>query len=183
MESKHTYFKKVVKSSKNLINVAKTCATRHELSQVCHKYTGLFPTNKLEIPPQAVSLDACRDDSENPVLIEARSKFAGDSLILNKVKVFGTCYTLGSAVFLRKQYFGEYQVGVIKGIILFQNGLFFLCRVALVAQNEHNIYQSTHIESENVWVQLEKLLDYYPVTTVGSQTSFKLLMHHFVSEK
>ena len=47
MESKHTYFKNVVRSSKNFKNVPLTCASRHQFAQVGYSYQGLFNTHKV----------------------------------------------------------------------------------------------------------------------------------------
>ena len=77
-------FQGVVKGAKNFINVGKTCALRHELSQVCHRFYGLFPNNKFNIPPGALSLaDYCESNEEGSSLIKITSeKFDKESLVL-----------------------------------------------------------------------------------------------------
>ena len=42
-EYKHVYFKTVIKTAKNFKNVALTCASRHQLTQISYAFTGLSP--------------------------------------------------------------------------------------------------------------------------------------------
>ena len=174
----------VVKGAKNFINVSKTCALRHELSQVCHRYYGLFPTNKFKIPPGALSLGECELNEEGSLLIKITSeKFDKNSLILEEVKVHGTSYVMGNVVVLKKENAGELEVGLIQIMVHSENKLHFLVKTHIARQNKFNLYISQSSQSERLWVQLEDLLDYYPLTCLGSSGSFRFVLPHFISEK
>ena len=183
MESKHTFIKSVIKSSKNFKNVTKTAATRHEMAQICHRYYGLFPTNKYEIPSDAVMLSDYREGVDYPNVADACNKFSSESLLMNKVKVFGTTYSPGKAVVMNKDNFGELSVGLIKIIILSDNKVYFLCKTVKIFQDRHNFYIFKEVISENVWLAQDDLLDYYPLTCYGSASNMRLVLHHFVSER
>lgn len=173
----------MIKASKNFKNVSYTCASRHELAQICHKYYGLFPTNKFEIPAEAVTLSDYQEGMECSSVAMACEKFNKDSLILNKVKVYGTTYKPGKAVVLKKESIGELSVGLIKIMVFFENKLYFLCKCLQMMQSNHNFYLSQGVTAENVWVLQDQLLDYYPLTCYGSPPNLRLVLHHFISEK
>ena len=168
MESKHTYFKTVVRSSKNFKNPSKTCAVRHELSQVSHRYYGLFPIDKYEVPGNSSILtDYLQEDSDNILVHKALEKFDGHSLVLERIKVHGTLYSIGSIVVLDKECHGELVVGVVKMMIFSNNRLVLYCSSFEVMQNRHNIYMTQRLLNENVWIPIEKLKDYHPLTAIG----------------
>ena len=56
MESKHTYFKNILRNVKNFRNVAYTCATRHQLATISYFYYGLFNKSKFEIPDNTINV-------------------------------------------------------------------------------------------------------------------------------
>ena len=68
MESKHVYFKTVIKSARNFKNVAKTCAERHQLAQISYAYTGMFPRTKFEIPDDSVTVHSMKGATSDSFL-------------------------------------------------------------------------------------------------------------------
>ena len=99
------------------------------------------------------------------------------------MKVHGTSYLVGNVVVLKKENAGELEVGLIQVIVYSGNKLHFLVKTHVARQNKYNLYISQDGRSERLWVRLENLLDYYPLTCLGSSGSFRFVLHHFVSEK
>ena len=181
MESKHTYFKNVIKASKNFRNVPKTCASRHELAQVCYRYYGLFPTNKFDIPAKSVSL-AHYSDTSNDIFVKSASQvLQGDSLILNNVKIHGTLYSPGMIVVMKKEALGVLKVGLIR-IIAFQEGkICFGCSTFLAMQSRYNFYVTREEISMFETINYDDLQDYYPLTRIGTTSAFRFALHHYIS--
>ena len=180
MESKHTYFKGVIKASKNFKNVAKTCASRHELAQVCYRYYGLFPT-KLDIPAVSVSLQDHEGSSQDLYIRNAKHVLYRDSLILKSVKIYGTLYKPGMIVVMKKQSLGVLKVGLIR-IIGFQNDqILFGCSSFIAKQSRYNYYVSTEDQDVFEFISYDNLQDYYPLLRIGTTSAFRFSLHHFIS--
>ena len=127
MESKHTYFKGIIRASKNFKNVSKTCASRHELAQICYRYYGLFPTNKFDIPPNSVCLEDHVDFSTDVHIKQVALILPKQSLILKSLKIRGTLYTPGMVAVIEKISQGVSKVGIIRLIVLNGEDVFFGC--------------------------------------------------------
>ena len=184
MESKHIYFKGVIKNSKNFRNMAKTCATRHELAQLCYRFQGLFPTRKLEIPPNAVTVVEDQDCGPN-VLKDAMEHFGSESLVMKEGKIFGTQYKPGSLLVLGKEDFGELDVGLVHCIVVSKGKPVFHCSTFKAFQNQHNYYVATTKIKDSRWILLKEVFDYYPLTKIRTKDSsnfFMFNLHHYVSE-
>ena len=67
MEAKHTFFKNCIRTSKNFINVSKTCASRHQMAQISYTYSGLFP-RMLDIPASALKIKEMKLINPDPFL-------------------------------------------------------------------------------------------------------------------
>ena len=184
MESKHTYFKGIIRASKNFKNPPKTCATRHEMAQLCFRFHGLFPKRSIEIPPGAVAIDLHEDIEENSILSSAKEHFGEESLVVKEVKVFGTSYIPGTLIVLEKKDFGELDVGLVHRIIISNVKPIFYCSIYKAYQNKFNQYVATLKLHVGKWVHLKELQDYYPLTKIRTDNSslFKFNLHHFVSE-
>merc|ERR1719357_196298 len=70
MESKHTFFKGVLRTSKNFKNVALTCARRHQMSQISYFYYGLFPRSKFDLPADAPNVEDVRHLTRDPSILK-----------------------------------------------------------------------------------------------------------------
>ena len=181
MESKHTYFKGVIKASKNFKNVSKTCASRHELAQVCYRYYGLFPVNKFDIPSNSVSLTEHRDSSTDIHIRQASQVLRSDSLILTNVKIHGTVYSPGMIVVMKKESLGVLKVGLIR-IIAFQDDLvYFVCSTFIAMQSRYNFYVTRGEQAPSEIISYDDLQDYYPLLRIGTTTDFRFALHHYIS--
>ena len=181
MESKHTYFKSVLRASKNFKNVAKTCASRHELAQVCHRYYGLFPVNKFDIPAKSAPLESYLHTSSDSFVHQAAQHLQKDCLILRNMKIFGTLYSPGAIIVMKKESLGVLKVGLVK-IIAFQNNqALFGCSTYIAKQSRYNFYVTTDELEEFEIISYDELQDYYPLLRIGSPSGFKFPLHHYIS--
>ena len=182
MESKHVYFKTVIKASKNFKNVGKTCAQRHQLAQISYAFTGLFPRSKFEIPDNAVYARSMQFQTSDKFLERYLSSVNSNSLILTKVKIFGTQYSPGNILILKKELTGTLEVGLLKTISFYQDKVNFGIESFLVQLNKYNYYVTIEQLSNFEKVDYQSLLDYYPLQRHGTLDSFSFSLHHFVSE-
>ena len=182
MESKHVFFKTVIKSARNFINVAKTCATRHQLAQISYCFSGLFPRSKFEVPDNAVEARSLKYQTSDQFLTRYLSRVSTSSLILKKIKILGTLYSPGSILVLKKLEPGALEVGLLKTISFHEEKVSFGVEAFLVKLNKYNFYVSVEKVSEFVKVDYDDLLDYYPLKRYGSLLSFSFPLHHFISE-
>ena len=143
MESKHTYFKGVIKASKNFKNAPKTCASRQELAQVSYRFYGLFPISKFDIPANSLSLrDTILISEKDAYLMKASEILDEDSLILTNIKIFGTLYSPGMVLVMKKESYGVLKIGIIR-IISFKGGrVTFGCSKFTAMQSTETISMS-----------------------------------------
>ena len=182
MESKHTYFKGLIKASKNFKNAPKTCAFRHELAQVSYRFYGLFPINKFDIPANSLSLrDTLSTSDGDNYLMKASEVLDGDGLILTNIKIFGTLYSPGMLVVMEKESFGVLKVGIIR-IIAFQGGrVIFGCSKFTAMQSRNNFYVTTENLCKFEFISCDDLQDYYPLIRIGDLNMFRFCLHHYIS--
>ena len=181
-ESKHVYFKTVIKASRNFKNVALTCANRHQLAQISYAYSGLFPRCKYEFPDNSVCVKTMAGQSDR-FLSRYLSTLNGRALVLKNIKIFGTLYVPGNILVLEKLSPGTLKVGLLKAISFYEDTVNFGVEVFTVLQNRYNFYITTAKVSEFEKVDYQDLQDYYPLQRYGPVDSFSFPLHHYVSEK
>ena len=181
-ESKHVYFKTVIKAAKNFKNVAMTCASRHQLAQISYAFTGLFPRSKYEFPDDSVFAKtmAAKDDR---FLGRYLLTLNGSALVLKNIKIFGTLYVTGNILVLKKLSPGTLKVGLLRAISFYEDKVNFGVEVFTVLQNRYNFYVTTSRVSEFEKVDYHDLQDYYPLQRYGPIDAFSFPLHHYVSEK
>ena len=172
MESKHTYFKSVLRASKNFKNVSKTCATR---------YYGLFPVNKFEFPANSAPLDSHVNTSSDTYIGEASLLLDKDSLILTSLKIYGTLYRPGSIILMKKESLGVLKIGLVRIIAYESNRIFFGCSTYIAMQSRYNFYVTTEELKSFEIISYDNLQDYYPLMKIGTTSGFKFSLHHFIS--
>ena len=181
-ESKHVYFKTVIKTAKNFKNVALTCASRHQLAQISYAFTGLFPRSKYEYPDDSVCARtvAVKDDRFLARYVLTLNKSA---LVLKNIKFFGTLYVTGNILVLKKMSPGTLKVGLLRAISIYEDRVNFGVEVFMVLQNRFNFYVTTSRVSVFEKVDYQDLQDYYPLQRYGPIDAFSFPLHHYVSEK
>ena len=178
IESKHTYFKGIIKASKNLKNVALTCPSRHELAQVCYRYYGLYPVSKFDIPANSSSLADQVKFTNDVYIRQASLELPNHALTL---KILRTLYSPGMVLVVNKKSAGVVKVGIIRLIAFNDEKVFFGLSTFLARQSRYNFYVS--IEDMDCFEikSYDDLQDYYPLTRLGSTSSFRFALHHFIS--
>ena len=181
MESKHQYFKNVIRTSKNFINVTKTCAIRHELAQITHRYNGLFP-DKLSMPPNSLcvkEMSASNIKNHPPAFM---TQLRGEAFLPRCVSVHGTEYKAGMVVVLQKVGMGEMKVGIIVSIGYDMGRVIFGCTVFEAGQSKNGYYVTFKKVSDLVIVDQTDLADHQPLQRIGTGDKFSFCLHHYVSE-
>ena len=183
MESKHVFFKTVVKAAKNFKNVTKTCAQRHQLAQISYQYLGLFPRSKFEIPDNSVTVEGMKATTSDPFLKLYLRKLNLNALVLKNIKIYGTLYIIGNVLVLMKLSPGTLKVGLIKAISFHEEEVNFGVTTFVALQNRYNFYVTTEKMSDFETLNYKDLQDYYPLQRYGALDAFSFPLHHYVSEK
>ena len=181
MEAKHTFMKNCIRTSKNFINVTKTCANRHQMAQISYSYGCLFP-RKLEIPDFALTVKDMKKISSDNFLRLFMDKFQPSVLIPAKVKVFSTSYEPGMVLCLSKKDFGEVMnVGVLQAIAIEREQVYFGCVSYEAFLSNHGFYVTVKKTSDIEIRMLSELADHQPLQRIGSVEAFSFCLHHYVS--
>ena len=181
MESKHTFHKGVLRTAKNFKNVAKTCATRHQLAQISYYYSGLFSSCKFEVPDNSPNVKDILKITSDPYLKNFFSGLSSDSVVPKRLKIFGTGYGIGKVLVLKKVCFGKLIVGVIKAIAFSSDEVTFSVTAFEAHQSKFGYYITTKLIAVNDTVNYSDLCDYHPVEMIGRHNSFSFILHHFIS--
>ena len=181
LESKHCYFKSVIRTSKNFKNVSLTCANRHQRAQVSYSYFGLFPRSKYEVPDNApIAQDFVKIAAE-PFLKAYLQALDPKTLIPKHIKIYGTNYENGKVLVIRKVEHGKLKVGLIKAISYFNNKVQFVVKTFEANQSKYGSYVTTKFLAENEIVEYDLLSDYHPLEMIGPCDSFFFILHHYIS--
>ena len=181
MEAKHTYFKNCIRTSKNFINVAKTCATRHQRAQISYAYNGLFP-RKLALPAAVSTVGEIMHVTGDPFLKKFISEFSSATLIPPSIEVFGTKYEPGQVLALKKGDYGEsMMVGLLHAIAVVKGDIFFGCVVFTAEQSVGGYYVTTQKVKEYGTWKMSEIADPHPMYRIGSLSAFSFCLHHYVS--
>ena len=181
MEAKHTFFKNCIRTSKNFINVSKTCASRHQMAQISYAYSGLFP-RMLDIPASALKIKEMKLINPDPFLKMFMSKLSQNALVPAKIKVFGTNYEPGAVLVLAKTGFGEImRVGVLRAIAVENDQVVFGYTCLEAQQSKHGFYVTTKQLSNFEMCKISELADHQPLQKIGPAESFRFCLHHYIS--
>ena len=181
LESKHTFFKGVVRAAKNFKNVPLTCALRHQRAQITYRYQGLFPTHRLEIPDAAPRVTDAKKMFEDPLLKQYLSSLNHDTLIPKFIKIFGTRYEAGQVLIVKKLDFGLLKVGLIRCITCTGTDVNFLVSSFEASQSKFGYYVTTKVLAPSEIVSYATIHDYYPLEMRGTIEAFSFCLHHFIT--
>ena len=181
MESKHQFFKNVIRTSKNFKHPAMTCAIRHQRAQISHRYNGLFP-EKYSVPANTLSVKELVPDIASSYPREFLACLGADALLPTNVTVFGTVYKTGMIVILNKPGMGELRVGVITCIAFDKDRVVFCCTDFQTYHSKHGYYMTNKKCAEHVIVDQSNLADHQPLQRIGTKEKFSFCLHHYVSD-
>lgn len=161
-ESKHSYFKRCIRSSKNFRNVTKSLAERHQLFQAYQSQGSLFSPH----------VQASDSTSFYPELYDGGVRAAVadygltscNSVVTDKVQVRGTSYANGMLVSLRYSK-RQLQLGQIVSIFIKSETVLLLLREKTASWvPELGVYEIDNSSDELICKNLDKLNDYVPLS-------------------
>jgi len=166
-ESKHSYFKKVIRSAQNFKNVTYTMSNKHQLLQAMYTTGSLFP--------QAVRCDVSvqfdvslySPDVQRAVASVQGLADVAQTRVCDHVDIYGTTYAKSFLVFLGRSGKGQLRCGRIQ-LVLLQDEVhlcYLLCEVYLTiyAQDVGLLKLMDREGSHLSCVCVNDLLDYCPV--------------------
>nr|XP_023666586.1 uncharacterized protein LOC111843326 [Paramormyrops kingsleyae]XP_023666587.1 uncharacterized protein LOC111843326 [Paramormyrops kingsleyae] len=163
-ESKHTYFKRCIRSSKNFRNVTKSLADRHQLFQAYQAHGRIFG-------PQVQVSDSTRfypelyDDGIRAAVADF-GLTSCNSVVTDKVHVRGTSYANGMLVLLRYTK-GQLGLGQIASIFIKSETTALLLVWEKTANwvPELGVYEiSKNCSDKLICKNLDELIDYVPLS-------------------
>lgn len=165
-ESKHRYFKSVLKHSPNFKNVLRTLSERHQLLQAMHATQGTLFLSKV-IADEAVVCTAreCEESFYN--YISQFCTFEGKKFVATNVSFRGTIYKTGMMVCSDKIDDDLYVMCKVKFIIInstYDNLYFYGSKIKLKFNDELHLFESVAAacNTDNFGVHYNSLLTYEP---------------------
>ena len=176
-ESKHSYFKRCIRSSKNFINVTTSLAERHQLFQVYQSHGSLFS-------PQVQVSDSTRfypelyDEGIRAAVADFQLTSC-NSVVTDKFQVKGTSYANGMLVFLRYTK-RQLQLGQIASIVIKSETVLLLLRGKMASWvPELGVYKIANNSSDELMCKnLDNLDDYAPLSFYHIGASLLIPLKH-----
>ena len=130
-ESKHKYFKYVIASSQNFINVSKTLSTRHQMLQASYSTSRLYPP-KLQVKHATeFSMEFYNQQFQSCLL--ACPRFCAENQhivsIAHDVRYKGTDYKKGQIIVTSVINWQKVRMGVIQCALLCEQSLYFVVKL------------------------------------------------------
>ena len=82
---------------------------------------------------------------------------------------------------IEKRAFGVLKVGILRVIAFQDEQVFFGFSTLMAIQSRYNFYVSTEDLDKFETKLFDELDDYYPLTRIGSTSSFRFALHHYIS--
>jgi len=161
-ESKHSYFKRCIRASKNFRNITKSLSERHQLLQAFQSRGNVFS-------PELIMSDCVRFcpelyDSQIKGALKAFNVTSSNAVVTDRITVRGTCYVNDMLVILSCNT-GELILGLIACIVVKEQKtvLLVLRQKKACLDPGHGVFE---VESEGgifICKGLDELLDYFPL--------------------
>ena len=181
-ESKHSYFKKCIKSANNFINVTRSLSEKHQLLQALYSAGSLFrhPLSYSSTLPFEGELLTCK--IQEALLNAAQQLNKTNTVICSKIRFNGVTYKKDLIVLLSKDSQiipANFSCGKIKIILLYENH-----EILFIVENGHLNYMldtevykiETPVDNKYSCVSLSALLDIYPLESY-LDSQFLVLKH------
>ena len=184
-EAKHRIAKMLSNSAKNFLNISKTLAVRQQFRQSSMIYSGLYETEEIILPTKGVKMK--HDLESNPTSTSGQIKLFmdEDSVLSDELKYRGQNYRTEDVVILEAIHRDHVKIGVIMGIIIKMEMVFFLVKRYDAFRDEFlRFFEANSTDEElgcGTFVLAESLVDYKPLVKHGNYKRFRFAMHHHVS--
>ena len=172
-ESKHSYFKRSIRSCKNFVNVTSTLANAHQLFQAYLEETDqVFKTVVQESKEDRVVF--CNEIAN---IIHAYRFDMANCVVCKHVIHKGTCYKLSQFLVLNREEL-DLRVGKIRFIFLHEEEVWFVVKVFIAYYVPYlGIYCLNDDDfSLQMCVSIYKLHDYYPLYCYHAANGFDYLV-------
>jgi hypothetical protein len=170
-ESKHQMFKKFANTTKNMTNIPKTLAVKHQklISTKIHK-NSFNIGSAYDFPGKTSGVQA-----------EDLEKFQGllqdGDMLATKAVVWGTTYAIGLLVVTSSSSSEMLCVGEILQIVLRGTSLLFIIEQREAIRQDLGYFQAAP-EAEVTIVNYTKLWDFKPLIKRDSGKCFRFVLHH-----
>lgn len=175
-EAKHSFFKQVVRHTKNFINVLVTLSTRHQMMMAYHLHTDVGKQPLCVTKISVVPLDVLHSDIQEA--IKETSPLLSSVQLANTVTCYGTRYTVGMILSYGSTG-GLPDFAEIIQIAILNNCAHFIVKLLDAWYEEH--LRSFQLENTGkmVLVEQQKLGDVYPLAaySVGGKRLVTLKRH------
>ena len=175
-ESKHRYFKRVVRSSCNFVNITRTLTHHHQMLQSHMLESGMFAdVKKLLLPVSAKFSSKILD------CLKIRNFDIAQCMCYRKVSFKGTIYRCGSYVVLEKCH-SDLLVGKIHAIIDHCNTVSFVVEkfLAEFIPNLNCYYVVKPSSLEYICCALDNIYDYSPLYGYDNHGCTILNLKHYL---
>ena len=182
-ESKHRTAKMLATSSKNFVNIAKTLARRQQYRQSSVYYNGMFDTDEIHLPADVKRKEDLEDSPKGSSFHKIFEFMDDDSILSNEVMFRNQMYGQEDVVVLKVLNKDHMYIGVIKGVLLKQDVLYFLVSCYEVVRDMNLRYFVTvdRTSTNFSFVMSSRLADYKPLIKYGTSSKFKVTLHHHIS--
>ena len=181
-ESKHSYFKQCIRSSRNFINVTKSLAEKHQYLQAYYSTGSLFHLKIAEVKESLPFDQTLYSDN-------VTSSFIRANIILNTTSCF-TCksiiyqnisYNIGSIVIFDEVFPQNLKCGIIKLIVVDDNRVVLVLEMLLAKYlPDFGIFTLEYSDIQYRAVNIENLRDKYPLNSYKFKDKQCIILKHFV---
>ena len=178
-ESKHRQAKSVVEASKNFVNVSYTVSERHQFRMCALYYEGLYDTQKFKIPIEVLrKSDLKLSDSTESFL---NSYVEESDLICKSLHFKSRQFLVNDMVVLERNDRLSIELGSIKAFLIKGNIVYAVIQRHYMSLSALGFLENVSSKDFLELINMETLLDNYPLHMKGTITKFIVVLHHHVS--
>lgn len=180
-ESKHSYFKNSISSSRNRVNVSKSMATHHQmLMYLNYKMEHYFVTDDYNLTGVKEVNINCMPEYLKKLILQKCDLLSNTFMEGNSLSYMGARYSNGSAVVLCMDNeiptFGE----IVSVFLINDIPYLFCCVLDIIEYDSHiNGYNVVHSDI-NVFYKVDELVDYHPLGIYGVFPRKSIILRHFI---
>lgn len=183
-ESKHVFFKRVVRTCKNFINITHTM-TKKYVSRFAYDHMSQILPPDVEYDPNHSTCIDLKCASEDKVAAIPHDIIVSKTEVMDMVTVKGIKYEKGFYVVLNQEGTSDLLVGSIDMIILTSSNTVSFLLEEKIARNTFNGFYTIekpalHSRQHYCHKYVQDLLDYYPLPSYAFQGDECLVLKHSV---
>jgi hypothetical protein len=179
-ESKHSYFKKIIRNTHNFINVCSTLAEQHQLLQAVLSAGHMFKPNVQVQDSICFCPDLYNEEIQRAVINQDFTP--ENSIVSQEILYHGTVYKKALCIPINKTdseiILGEILLVVVKN----HDEVYFVVRKMVCTYVGHlHVYQSESTKNESIMcVAANDLIDYYPLNGYLVDGNMYFVLKHYL---